>query len=415
MTIKTDELRTSLLCKVISPAQLASEYPLTQEAADYLVEQRREVEAIIQGDDPRLLVIIGPCSIHDTEAALEYAGRLAKLHHELKDDLCILMRVYFEKPRTIVGWKGLISDPDLDGSFSPNKGLRLARKLLQQITELKLPIATEFLDMVNGQYIADLITWGAIGARTTESQIHREMASALSCPVGFKNGTDGNINIAVDAVRAAREPHIFYSPDKDGSLAVYRTHGNPYGHIILRGGKTPNYSEQHVTKAREQMDSVGIHSGIVWSTSAMVTARSSTRSSWKSPKISWRSCAAAPPPLPVSWPRVLLWKAIRKWLPVSHSLTEKASQMPACTGKTRKSCSEIWPPPPRKDAACWANKSPRYGPLKWNRPGISTLEMPGLFRARIRLNVQYFSCRAFWLRLSIRLWSNYNTAPDFPA
>ncbi|MEL4440358.1 3-deoxy-7-phosphoheptulonate synthase [Shewanella algae] len=263
MTIKTDELRTSLLCKVISPAQLASEYPLTQEAADYLVEQRREVEAIIQGDDPRLLVIIGPCSIHDTEAALEYAGRLAKLHHELKDDLCILMRVYFEKPRTIVGWKGLISDPDLDGSFSPNKGLRLARKLLQQITELKLPIATEFLDMVNGQYIADLITWGAIGARTTESQIHREMASALSCPVGFKNGTDGNINIAVDAVRAAREPHIFYSPDKDGSLAVYRTHGNPYGHIILRGGKTPNYSEQDVTKAREQMDSVGIHSGIV--------------------------------------------------------------------------------------------------------------------------------------------------------
>ncbi len=178
MTTKTDELRTSLLCKVISPAQLASEYPLTQEAADYLVQQRREVESILTGEDKRLLVIIGPCSIHDTEAALEYAGKLAALHQELKDDLCIVMRVYFEKPRTIVGWKGLISDPDLDGSFSPNKGLRLARQLLQQITELKLPIATEFLDMVNGQYIADLITWGAIGARTTESQIHREMASA---------------------------------------------------------------------------------------------------------------------------------------------------------------------------------------------------------------------------------------------
>lgn len=263
MTIKTDELRTSLLCKVISPSQLAAEYPLTQEAADYLVAQRREVEAILTGQDPRLLVIIGPCSIHDTEAALEYAGRLAKLHHELKDDLCILMRVYFEKPRTIVGWKGLISDPDLDGSFSANKGLRMARHLLQQITELKLPIATEFLDMVNGQYIADLITWGAIGARTTESQIHREMASALSCPVGFKNGTDGNINIAVDAVRAAKVPHIFYSPDKDGHMSVYRTHGNPYGHIILRGGKNPNYAQEHVQKAHEQLKATGIDTGMV--------------------------------------------------------------------------------------------------------------------------------------------------------
>ena len=258
MTIKTDELRTSLLAKVISPAQLASEFPLTQDAADYLVQQRREVEAIIMGEDQRLLVIVGPCSIHDTKAALDYAQRLAILHQELKDDLCILMRVYFEKPRTIVGWKGLISDPDLDGSFEPNKGLRIARELLQQITELKLPIATEFLDMVNGQYIADLITWGAIGARTTESQVHREMASALSCPVGFKNGTDGNINIAVDAVRAAQVPHIFYSPDKDGAMAVYRTHGNPFGHIILRGGKTPNYHAEDIEKARQQLASVGV-------------------------------------------------------------------------------------------------------------------------------------------------------------
>ncbi|MGL4612530.1 MAG: 3-deoxy-7-phosphoheptulonate synthase [Shewanella sp.] len=258
MTIKTDELRTSLLAKVISPAQLASEYPLTQDAADYLLQQRREVEAIIVGEDQRLLVIIGPCSIHDTKAALEYANRLAVLHQELKDDLCILMRVYFEKPRTIVGWKGLISDPDLDGSFEPNKGLRIARELLQQITELKLPIATEFLDMVNGQYIADLITWGAIGARTTESQVHREMASALSCPVGFKNGTDGNINIAVDAVRAAKAPHIFYSPDKDGAMAVYRTHGNPFGHIILRGGKKPNYFEQDIEQARLKLESVDV-------------------------------------------------------------------------------------------------------------------------------------------------------------
>ncbi|TVL12281.1 3-deoxy-7-phosphoheptulonate synthase [Shewanella xiamenensis] len=263
MTIKTDELRTSLLAKVISPAQLASEYPLTQDAADYLVQQRREVEAIIMDEDHRLLVIIGPCSIHDTQAALDYARRLAVLHQELKDDLCILMRVYFEKPRTIVGWKGLISDPDLDGSFEPNKGLRIARQLLQQITELKLPIATEFLDMVNGQYIADLITWGAIGARTTESQVHREMASALSCPVGFKNGTDGNINIAVDAVRAAKVPHIFYSPDKDGAMSVYRTHGNPYGHIILRGGKKPNYFEQDIEQARLKLESVNVTPRVV--------------------------------------------------------------------------------------------------------------------------------------------------------
>ena len=263
MTVKTDELRTSLLCKVISPAQLTSEYPLTDHAADYLVQQRREVESIISGQDQRLLVIIGPCSIHETEAALDYARRLAKLHHELKDDLCIVMRVYFEKPRTIVGWKGLISDPDLDGSFSPNKGLRKARHLLQQITELKLPIATEFLDMVNGQYIADLITWGAIGARTTESQVHREMASALSCPVGFKNGTNGSIQIAVDAVRAAQIPHIFYSPDKEGAMSVFRTSGNPYGHIILRGGTQPNYSAADVEQVRSQLESVGLFERIV--------------------------------------------------------------------------------------------------------------------------------------------------------
>ncbi|SHG96196.1 3-deoxy-7-phosphoheptulonate synthase [Ferrimonas marina] len=258
MTIKTDELRTTLLSKVITPAELAEQFPLSDAGADALVQARRDVEAILSGEDPRLVVIIGPCSIHDTKAAIAYAERLAQLHQELKDDLLIVMRVYFEKPRTIVGWKGLISDPDLDGSFSANKGLRLARELLVNITELKLPIATEFLDMVNGQYIADLITWGAIGARTTESQIHREMASALSCPVGFKNGTDGNIQIAIDAVRASREPHIFYSPDKDGQMTVYRTHGNPFGHVILRGGKAPNYEAEHVIAAHDKLSSYGV-------------------------------------------------------------------------------------------------------------------------------------------------------------
>ncbi len=258
MTFKTDELRTTLLSKVISPAELASQYPLSEAGANSLLQARRDIEAIISGEDPRLLVIIGPCSIHDADAAIAYAERLAKLHDELKEDLLIVMRVYFEKPRTIVGWKGLISDPDLDGSFSANKGLRLARELLVKITELKLPIATEFLDMVNGQYISDLITWGAIGARTTESQVHREMASALSCPVGFKNGTDGNIQIAIDAVRAAREPHIFYSPDKDGQMSVYRTHGNPFGHIILRGGKNPNYGAEHVIAAHDALERYGV-------------------------------------------------------------------------------------------------------------------------------------------------------------
>ncbi|TKB48918.1 3-deoxy-7-phosphoheptulonate synthase [Ferrimonas sediminicola] len=263
MTFKTDELRTTLLCKVISPAELAREYPLSDGAAEALLGARRQVEAILSGEDPRLLVIIGPCSIHDADAALDYAKRLSQLQQELAEDLMIVMRVYFEKPRTIVGWKGLISDPDLDGSFSANKGLRKARKLLTDISELRLPIATEFLDMVNGQYIADLVTWGAIGARTTESQIHREMASALSCPVGFKNGTDGNLQIAIDAVRAARVPHIFYSPDKEGQMSVYRTHGNPFGHIILRGGKCPNYQAQHVINASEHLTEAGINPRLV--------------------------------------------------------------------------------------------------------------------------------------------------------
>ncbi len=257
MTIKTDELRTTYIDQVITPSQLVKEFPLSDSAAQQLVNNRRDIEAIIEGKDKRLLVIIGPCSIHDTAAALDYARRLSVLQHKYQDCLVIAMRVYFEKPRTIVGWKGLISDPDLNGKYKANKGLRLARQLLVEITEMGLPIATEFLDMVNGQYIADLISWGAIGARTTESQVHREMASALSCPVGFKNGTDGNTKIAIDAVRAARVPHIFYSPDKDGLMTVYQTHGNPYGHVILRGGKTPNYSQQHIDAATQALTDAG--------------------------------------------------------------------------------------------------------------------------------------------------------------
>ncbi|RJG47780.1 3-deoxy-7-phosphoheptulonate synthase [Motilimonas pumila] len=258
MPLKTDELRTEKLDYLITPAELAEHRPLTDAAAGVVTRARRETEAILSGEDKRLLVIVGPCSIHDPEAGLAYAKRLVKLKDELSDDLCIVMRTYFEKPRTVVGWKGLINDPDLDGSNNVNKGITLARNLLLDINELGLATATEFLDMVTGQYVADLITWGAIGARTTESQIHREMASALSCPVGFKNGTDGNLQIALDAVRAAKARHIFYSPDKIGRMTIYKTAGNPYGHIILRGGKSPNYSAKHIAQAEQQLSDVGL-------------------------------------------------------------------------------------------------------------------------------------------------------------
>ena len=204
MSIHTDELRTRRLESLITPSELAHAFPLNDTVAQNLLDARHDVEAILAGEDQRLLVIVGPCSIHDPAAAREYAQRLNTLREQYKESLCIVMRTYFEKPRTIVGWKGLINDPRLDGSFDVNEGLKLARQLLVDINEMGMPTATEFLDMVTGQYISDLITWGAIGARTTESQVHREMASALSCPVGFKNGTDGNTRIAIDAVRAAR-------------------------------------------------------------------------------------------------------------------------------------------------------------------------------------------------------------------
>jgi len=258
MTIKTDELRTSLIDHLVSPAELAEQIPLSKKTADFIMHSRQEIEAIIEGDDKRLLVIIGPCSIHDTAAAIDYAKRLKVLRDKYKNELVIVMRVYFEKPRTTVGWKGLISDPDLDKSFKVAKGLNLARQLLVDINEMGLPAGTEFLDMVTGQYISDLISWGAIGARTTESQVHRELASALSCPVGFKNGTDGNVKIALDAIKAASVPHVLYSPDKRGQMCIYRTHGNPYSHVILRGGKVPNYHQTDIHDTCEQLNNAGL-------------------------------------------------------------------------------------------------------------------------------------------------------------
>ena len=263
MPLKTDELRTEKLDYLITPSELSEECPISDASAGVVTRARREVEAILAGEDHRLLVIVGPCSIHDPEAALDYAKRLVQLKDKYTNELCIVMRTYFEKPRTIVGWKGLINDPDLDGSNDVNKGIVLARKLLIDINELGLATGTEFLDMVTGQYIADLITWGAIGARTTESQIHREMASALSCPVGFKNGTDGNLKIAMDAVRSAKARHIFYSPDKIGRMTIYKTAGNPFGHLILRGGKTPNYSAVDIASAVNDLDNVGLSQRLV--------------------------------------------------------------------------------------------------------------------------------------------------------
>ncbi|WP_085910282.1 3-deoxy-7-phosphoheptulonate synthase [Yersinia enterocolitica] len=250
---KTDELRTARIDSLVTPQQLAEKLQISEAVADNVTASRKRIEKILTGEDSRLLVVVGPCSIHDLDAAIDYAKRLNVLRIRYQDRLEIVMRTYFEKPRTVVGWKGLISDPALDGSCQVNLGIKMARRLLLAVNELGLPTATEFLDMVTGQYIADLISWGAIGARTTESQIHREMASALSCPVGFKNGTDGNTRIAIDAIRAAQASHMFLSPDKTGQMTIYQTSGNPHGHIIMRGGKTPNYGASDIAAACDSL------------------------------------------------------------------------------------------------------------------------------------------------------------------
>lgn len=260
---KTDELRTARIDSLVTPAELTERFPVSAEVAQHVTAARRRIEKILTGEDKRLLVIVGPCSIHDLDAAMDYARRLKTLREKYQDRLEIVMRTYFEKPRTVVGWKGLISDPDLNGSYRINYGLEQARRLLLQVNELGVPTATEFLDMVTGQYIADLISWGAIGARTTESQIHREMASALSCPVGFKNGTDGNTRIAVDAIRAARASHMFLSPDKQGQMTIYQTSGNPYGHIIMRGGKQPNYHAEDIAAACDTLSAFDLPEHLV--------------------------------------------------------------------------------------------------------------------------------------------------------
>jgi 3-deoxy-7-phosphoheptulonate synthase len=258
MAPHTDDLRIRGFEPLISPAELIDELPCTEAMSDTVARARACLHDILHGRDDRLAVVIGPCSIHDPVAALEYARRLRPLRDMLGDALEIVMRVYFEKPRTTVGWKGLINDPDLDGSFKINKGLHLARGLLCEINALGLPAGCEYLDVTTPQYISDLVAWGAIGARTTESQVHREMASGLSCPVGFKNGTDGNVKIAVDAVHAAAHPHHFLAVMKDGRSAVAATRGNPDCHVILRGGKTPNYDVEGVAAASRLLEKAGL-------------------------------------------------------------------------------------------------------------------------------------------------------------
>jgi 3-deoxy-7-phosphoheptulonate synthase len=249
---------------LIPPQILVEDFPLTLRAADTVLQGRQATEGILRGDDDRLAVVVGPCSVHDVEAALDYARRLATYVQTAKDDLHIMMRVYFEKPRTTVGWKGLINDPVMNGSFQINKGLRTARQLLLDIANLGLPAACEFLDTISPQYISDLVSWGAIGARTTESQVHRELTSALSMPVGFKNSTDGGIDIAVDACRAARSGHVFLSVGKEGLSSIVETAGNPDTHIILRGGKHgPNYSAEHVASCAAKLTKAGLPAKIM--------------------------------------------------------------------------------------------------------------------------------------------------------
>jgi 3-deoxy-7-phosphoheptulonate synthase len=250
----TDDLRICATREVIPPAQVHDEMPLNATAAQTTLQARAEIHRILTGEDDRLLVVVGPCSIHDPKAALEYARLLKAMKEETKDDLVIVMRVYFEKPRTTVGWKGLINDPDLDSSFNINKGLRAARQLLLDVNTLGMPAATEYLDLISPQYVSDLVAWGAIGARTTESQGHRELASGVSCPIGFKNSTDGTIKIAIDAIRAAMSPHHFLSMTKAGHSAIFSTTGNEDVHIILRGGNgQPNYDAANVEQVAEGM------------------------------------------------------------------------------------------------------------------------------------------------------------------
>ncbi|MEW5823586.1 MAG: 3-deoxy-7-phosphoheptulonate synthase AroG [Pseudomonadota bacterium] len=258
MKFLTDDLRIREIHEVVPPVEVRRTHPITERGSETVYAARQAIRAILRGEDDRLLVIMGPCSIHDTRAAREYGERLKALAEQVRDDVLVVMRVYFEKPRTTVGWKGLINDPNLDGSFRINEGLHRARHLLADLADMGIPAATEYLDLISPQYVSDLVAWGAIGARTTESQVHRELASGLSCPVGFKNATDGGLQVAIDAIRSCGMPHHFLSVTKEGRSAIFSTSGNDDTHIILRGGKMPNYDATHVGEALDALERAGL-------------------------------------------------------------------------------------------------------------------------------------------------------------
>jgi 3-deoxy-7-phosphoheptulonate synthase len=262
--IKTNNLKITGITPIIAPADLRQVFPLSEANRAFVSKSREQIKEIIRRNDKRLMVVVGPCSIHDTEAAVEYAGRLAELSRKVDDQLLLIMRVYFEKPRTTVGWKGLINDPDMNGTHLISKGLGIARGLLSRMTSLEIPVANEMLDPITPEYVADLISWGAIGARTTESQTHREMSSGLSFPVGFKNGTDGNLQIAIDAMKAAQHPHSFLGINREGRTSIIQTCGNPDVHIVLRGGsRKVNYHAEDIAHTEEQLGKNGLQPTIM--------------------------------------------------------------------------------------------------------------------------------------------------------
>ena len=263
MIYNTDNTRIIEKFDLITPQEVLQKYPLNDEISELVFGTRTEVSQILHGKDNRMIVICGPCSVHDKKAASEYAELLKEAREKYIDNLLIIMRVYFEKPRTTVGWKGLINDPDLDNTFDANKGLLLARSILKDISEIGLPVGTEFLDPISPQYVADLISWGAIGARTAESQCHRELASGLSCPIGIKNGTTGALKPAIDAIKASNHPHVFFSNTKEGLVSIYKTSGNSDSHIILRGGAEPNHDKDSVEKTLSALKKAEVNESIM--------------------------------------------------------------------------------------------------------------------------------------------------------
>ena len=263
MRYQTDDIRISGMQELLPPESLMEDQPISESSSKLVFESRNKISQIINQNDDRLIVVVGPCSIHDPKAALDYAGNLIEASKKYEETLQIIMRVYFEKPRTTVGWKGLINDPDLDNSFNINKGIALARQLLRDLNDLGICAGTEFLDVITPQYLADLVSWGAIGARTTESQVHRELASGMSCPIGFKNTTEGDVKVAVDALKSAKMPHMFLSVTKEGRSAVFSSSGNEDCHVILRGGKEPNYEPEHIDTTSNLLTESGLRASMM--------------------------------------------------------------------------------------------------------------------------------------------------------